>query len=103
MSNLTLLKADDVQKKWKNYNRVHGVYSLVFSVNEIYEFSRSDIIYINNVAGANGDVQLRYGIEALFKAMFIGNLALDGKSIRLLGRFVKVGQVVLFEPLTEQF
>lgn len=104
MANLVLLKADDKQKVWKNYTRTHGVYALTFGINDICEIGYpTSFFYVRNVAGVPEDVQLRSGMEPLFKAMFLHNLVLDNKNFRLLGRFVKIGSNVLFEPLTEQF
>lgn len=101
MSNLVLLKADDVQKKWKGYTRTHGVYALTFGINEIYD--AGDFFYVTKVKEEPRDIQIRYGLGALFKALALHNLQLDGKTIRLLGKFVKIGSTVFFEPLTEQF
>lgn len=102
MSNLVLLVADDVQKTWKNYTRTHGVYSLTFDASEIGEYYDSTC-YIKNVNGPSVDVQIRMSIKKLMCSMMIGNTTTDGKSIRMVGRFVKIGKSVLFEPLEEQF
>lgn len=36
--NLRLLETYKVQKKWKNWNKVHGVYELSFAVGDIREY-----------------------------------------------------------------
>lgn len=99
MSSLTLLKEDDVQKSWKNYTRVHGVYALSFSIDELRQHydNTTSVIYDNN------HLWIRTDITKLLKSLFIGNVQLDQKQIRIIGKFVKIGKVVLFEPLEEQF
>lgn len=103
MSNLTLLKEDDVQKSWKNYTRVHGVYALEFESNDIHEY-RDNTCRIFNVAGAGSSaVDLRLSMKKLLHAMTINNCSVHNQTIRIIGRFVKIGKSVLFEPLEEQF
>lgn len=102
MSNLVLLVPDSVQKNWKNYTRTHGVYSLTFGPDEIGEYY-DNTCYIKNINGKPEDVQLRMSLKKIFMSMLIGNTTSDRKSIRINGRFVKIGKSVLFEPLEEQF
>lgn len=105
MSNLVLLVPDSVQKTWKNYTRTHGVYSLTFGPDEIGEYC-DNTCYIRDVYSTNGNknnIQLRMSMKKLLMSMMIGNTTVDSKSIRIIGRFVKIGKVVLFEPLEEQF
>lgn len=105
MSNLILLVPDDVQKNWKNYNRIHGVYSLNFSADEIAEYW-DNTCYIKNVYSASGsedDIQIRSSMKKLFMSMLTNNTIIDQKSIRIVSRFVKIGKSVLFEPLEGKF
>ena len=45
--NLRLLETYKVQKKWKNWNKVHGVYELSFAVGDIREYRNCEYtIYI---------------------------------------------------------
>ncbi len=105
MSNLTLLVPDDVQKTWKNYTRIHGIYALTFEANEIEEFW-DNTCYVKNVYSASGSediIQIRLSMKKLFMSMLTNNTIIDQKSIRIVGRFVKIGKSVLFEPLEGKF
>lgn len=102
MSNLVLLVPDSVQKNWKNYTRTHGIYSLTFGPDEIKEYY-DNICYISGINGQREDIQLRMSMKKLLMSMMTGNTTTDSKSVRMVGRFVKIGKSVLFEPLEEQF
>lgn len=104
MANLVLLKKDDVQKVWKGYTREHGVYALSFESNNLTEY-HDNTCRVSNVAGAGcpGVVDLRLSMKKVFHAMTLDNCTVHNQTIRIIGRFVKIGRSVLFEPLQEQF
>lgn len=98
MSSLLLLEKDKVQKKWKDYKSIHGVYELFFHPDEL-------ITYWNSSTWVQGgaDIRLSLDISAIFKALPLGNISIDSNGeIRMVGRFIKIGSSVFFEPLKEK-
>lgn len=98
MSSLLLLEKDKVQKKWKDYTRVHGVYELFFHPDELITYWNSD-----TWVQGGADVRLSLDTSAIFKSLSIGNITLDPNGeICMVGRFIKVGKTVFFEPSKEK-
>lgn len=71
--NLRLLETYKVQKKWKNWNKVHGVYELSFAVGDIREYRNGEYtVYDSN---GNNPIELCRSIKTILLASMNSNIS----------------------------
>ena len=98
---LVLLQRDEVQKKWKNYTREHGIYALTFDPSQCYSWSQ---ISLWNGRTHQDNVKIKDSTSVLCKAVAKGNLIRNSDGfITIIGRFEKNGEKVTFVPETEKY
>lgn len=100
--NLRLLETYKTQKKWKNWNKVHGVYELSFAVEEIREYSFSSGYIIYDCAG-NNPIELSRSMKSVLSSMMNGNVSFSNGCVTMIGDFFKSGSQVFFKPLEERY
>lgn len=95
---LVLLKEDEVQKKWANYSRVHGVYVATINADSLY-FSSMSPFPLLEFTDKSKPCYLRGSASILLKAFALGNVTTNGEYINMVGRFTKTGNQVHFEVI----
>ncbi|QQG32228.1 hypothetical protein CkP1_0253 [Citrobacter phage CkP1] len=100
--NLRLLEAYKTQKKWKNWNSVHGVYELSFKIEDLRENSyRGDYVIYDNTG--NNPIEITRSIRSLLKSTANGNVSFSNGRVTIIGDFSKVGSQVFFNPLETSY
>ncbi|ADB81735.1 hypothetical protein CC31p239 [Enterobacter phage CC31] len=99
--NLRLLETYKTQKKWKNWNKVHGVYELSFAVGDIREYRNGEYTIYDGTG--NNPIELCRSMKSVLLASMNGNVSFSNGCVTMIGDFFKSGSQVFFNPLEEQY
>lgn len=97
---LNLLKEYKVQKKWKNWNKAHGVYELTFFLAHLKEFYDGTYTLYDN--SGNNPIELDRSISNLLTAIDKGNVSFSNGYVTMIGEFQKYGSQVFFVPINKE-
>lgn len=88
------LERDEIQKKWKGTQFVHGIQLLTFSLEKLHTWDAG--LYDHT---GNNFIRLHDRLKDWLAAASCGNVIFDGDKVSVIGRLEKHGKRVIFIPL----
>lgn len=98
---LKLLEEYKVQKKWKGWNKTHGVYEITFFRTHLKEYHNGT--YTLYDCSGNNPLELDRSISNLLAAVEHGNVSFSNGYVTMIGEFQKYGSQVFFKVMDKAY